>query len=66
MAESNAKEASVNKPAEKQAVKGHALASSIASVLVSIKKITTSQSPVSFASSPNAKAPSVFSYKYIF
>lgn len=60
MAESNAKEASVNKPAETQAVKGDALASATASVLASIEKITTSQSPVSFSSSPNAEMPSVF------
>lgn len=45
MAESNAEEASVNKPAETQAVKGDALASTTASVLASIEKITTSQSP---------------------
>lgn len=44
MAESDAKEASVNKPAEKQAVKGDASAS----VLVSVEKLTTSQSPVCF------------------
>lgn len=46
MAESDAKEASVNKLTEKQAVKGDALASN--SVSVSLQKITTSQSLVSF------------------
>ncbi len=54
-----AKEASVNKPAEKQAVKGAALASATACVLSSIEKITTSQSRfyhIQMQSSPQSYA----------
>ena len=56
-AESNAKEASVNKPSERQAVK-EALASVIAFVLISLGKISTSQSL--FSSSPNTEMHPVF------
>lgn len=65
MPESNAKETAVNKMAEEQAVKGDALASTTASLLVSVEKITASQSLVSFSSFPYAEMHMILS-KYIF